>query len=160
MFLIPFLSLTKFVYINGFLGALALQFYWLFKKFISPNLQRRVPHRSAAPPNTKSSEFIKDIISKHESLPKESAEWLNVFLCKFYADFYNTKAFNYYFYTQYVRSLFNFRRTIAGYFIVSIFCIYNFVDRNKQIWFLFLLEIRCLGLRIYALRIILLIIRV
>ena len=93
------------------------QIYWGYIRFLRPKLQRRVPKRSTAPANSKSTSFIRDILAKHESLPKESAEWLNILLAKFYADFINSKAVDYYFYTQYVRALFNLRRTLGGYFI-------------------------------------------
>ena len=117
MFILPFFSLSQFFFIAGFIGALTYQVLWVFRTFLKPKLQRRVPRRTTAPSNTKSTHFIKDIQHKHSTLPHESAEWVNVFLAKFYADFFNTAAFKYYFYTQYVRTLFNFRRTVLGYVI-------------------------------------------
>lgn len=137
MFLIPFLTFGQFLYIIGVIGAFLYQIHLIFQLFFKSKLQRRVPKRSTAPANTKSSSFIRDIRHKHDTLPKESAEWVNVFLNKFYADFYNSTAFNYYFYTQYVRAIFNLRRTIAGYVIskvdITSFCTGKELPRIKNV---------------------------
>ena len=53
-------------------------------------------------------------------MQKESAEWLSVLFAKFYDDYFDTKAFSDFFYSQWVRNIFNLRRTIFGHIIVSL----------------------------------------
>ena len=91
-----------------------MQFWFIYRYLLRDRLQRIAPKRQTAPSHYKSKEFIQDIQAKHEKLPKESAEWVNIVLAKFYDDFFDSKSFNKWFYTMYVRSIFNFRRTPLG----------------------------------------------
>ena len=89
-------------------------------KAIRSKLHHRLPTRPTAPSHKKSAEYIAMIREKAKTCPKESCEWLNLLMARFQADFVNTKAMNYYFYTQYIRSFFNFKRTVLGYLISAI----------------------------------------
>lgn len=65
-----------------------------------------------------SKEFIEEIQKKRQSAQKESADWLTIFMSKFYDDYFGTRAFNHWFYSQWMRTPFNFRRMPIGYFVV------------------------------------------